>query len=1180
MQKDRINIRHFLTLYIILGLAVVAFILTKLVREEVATSKYQSRYLSEVSERLSFTLEPGPSSSIRYPGNGPYDLRLGYTAMPDMLTRLKKSGFEIAAQAVPSPMMNQLNDYGLFTVYREKTQAGLRIVDRTNQPIFANIYPTHGYPNFESIPPVILNTLLYIENRELLDNTNPTINPAVEWDRLGFASLQMIAHKFGLNGNVPGGSTLATQIEKYRHSPNGYTNSLTDKFKQMSSASLRAYLLGSNTLKMRQEIAHAYLNSMPLAATPKVGEVHGLGDGLDAWFGANFDDVNRLLSTDALKSTEQISPQQAQAYRQILSILLSQRRPSYLLGRGYNALQTLADSYLRLLATQGVISPALRDAALKIKTTRLPASKLSNQFMVEKKTQSVLRTRLAKVLATKSNYELDRLDLTAKTTIDYSTQQAVTAALRQLNDSKEAAQAGLFGTKMLNGTIDLSPIVYSLMLFERTDKGNLLRIQTDNYDQPLDINEGIRIDLGSTSKIRTTVHYLEILAELHKQYKDRSATELKQIQLQLHPRDYLSAWVIAQLSANPKMSLQELLNEALERKYSSSPYEGFYTGGGVHHFNNFNKADNNSIVTVRHGLRDSINLVFIRMMRDIVYHHMYKQDGMARWIDNPDDPRQQEYLERFADREARVYLQRFYAKYQGKKPEEALSLLTKKVTAKPSRLTMLYQAIYPDHDVSQLNQFLTDHVAKADMAGEDIYELYDKYTPRNFDLQDQGYIIKVHPLELWLVSYLAKHPNATREEVIAASTNERLDVYRWLLKSKKKHGQQRRIMTLLEEEAFKKIHAAWRRVGYPFDRLTASYATSIGASGDRPAALAELMGIIRNDGVRLPAVRFEQLHFAPATPYETILNKAPEKGERIFPAEVAIAARSALAGVVEGGTASRLRGVYTDADGKPLIVGGKTGTGDHRKEIWGERGRLIESKFISRAATFTFFLGEHFFGVITAYVEGPDAGKYHFTSSLPVQILKFLKPVLSPLMNNKPIIKDAAAPVVDTKPVIPTVTSPVAANSNPEPSKEKTSVIIQNPKAVVSVKSTKTAKTIKPTALKSEKNSLTTKASTLNSTSSKFKAEKKALLSKPEKTSTEHKTSTTKSPKTATGNKTPGMKSAKETTGNKAAASKSKETADKKPLTTKTATTSTKKPTTVKKPKPTTDSDVSRDLFN
>ncbi|WP_411728542.1 transglycosylase domain-containing protein [Methyloglobulus sp.] len=996
MNKQALH--RFLTGYIIVVVILVIAVITKIIQQEITTSKYQARCLSEIAKQLSFNLNPGPSKSIRYPNYGPYDQRLGYTLIPDSIGRLEKTGFNITAQASSSPMMDKLASYGLFPIYQEKTRAGLSIVDHADKVIFSAVYPSRGYPNFQAIPPLILQTLLFIENKELLDDRNPTLNPAIEWDRFGFATLQMMAHKLGIADSVPGGSTLATQIEKYRHSSNGYTNSISDKVRQMASASIRAYMLGPDTREMRQQIVLAYFNSMPLSATPKSGEVHGLGDGLAAWFGADFNEVNMLLSPKAFKSHEQISPQQATAFRQVLTTLLSQRRPSYLLGKGYATLQELTDSYLRLMVKQGFITTSLRDAALKVTNVK-PVTSVLNQakFMAEKKTQSILRTRLAKTLGIKSNYELDRLDLTVKTTLDYNLQQAISKALHGLSNPELAHAAGIFGHRMLDGNIDLAPIIYSLMLFEKNPIGNLLRVQTDSFDQPLDINEGIRLDLGSTAKMRTMVHYLELITEIYQHYQGRAPEELRQIAL--HPRDYLSAWVIEQLKTKGDIGLEDLLNEALDRKYSASPYEYFYTGGGLHHFNNFDKSENSKIMSVRHALRDSTNLVFIRLMRDVAYHHLYKPDGIARWLDDPADPRRKEYLERFADHEGRVYLRRFYVKYQGKSPEEAMQLLTEKVQPKVSRFSMLYRSIYPNNDENQFYLFLKSHVKGTDLVNEDIYGLYDKYSIDNFDLQDQGYITKVHPLELWLVRYLTTHPNAPLENILAASYEQRLEVYRWLLKSKRKNSQQRRIMTLLEEEAFKEIHKAWQRVGYPFSKLTSSYATSIGASGDRPAALAELMGVLQNDGVRLPATRFDSLQFASATPYETILNKLPEQGQRIFPAEVAQVARGALAGVVEGGTASRLRSVYTDSNGKPLIVGGKTGTGDHRKQVWGERGRLLESKFISRAATFAFFLGDRFFGVITAYVEGPNAGRYHFTSSLPVQIIKYLKPTLSPLLN-------------------------------------------------------------------------------------------------------------------------------------------------------------------------------------
>ncbi|MBL1264351.1 transglycosylase domain-containing protein [Methylomicrobium sp. RS1] len=1000
MQNKRRILPKIVLLGLLAGLLIVGIAVVKFVREEVETSRYQAHYLSNIGKRISFRLEKGPSPSIRYPEYGPYDQRMGYTLLPEAVDRMTQAGFSVSAQAVSSPMLTQLVDDGFFSIYHEKTQAGLKIYDQTNQLIFRNTYPNHGYPSFESIPPLVLYTLLFIENRELLNEAKVTLNPAVEWDRLGYASLQMVANKLGVDKNVPGGSTLATQIEKYRHSPNGYTNSVIDKFRQMGSASIRAYLWGADTREMRRQIALAYLNSMPLSAAPKVGEVHGLGDGLAAWFGADFDEVNNLLRAATQNSGESVTDRQATAFRQVLCILLSQRRPSHFLGPGFHALQTLANSYLRLMADAGVISGALRDRALKAETLKpLPAESMPvTQFVSEKKTQAVLRARLAQALNVKTIYDLDRLDLTAKTTIDYNTQQAVATALRKLSDPEEARAAGAFGERRLNENVDLSRVVYSLMLFEKTPKGNFLRVQTDNLDQPLDINEGIRLDLGSTSKLRTMVLYLQLVAELYQQYHGQSLEELNKVVL--HPRDYLSDWVITQLKAQPKIGLQTILDQALDRKYSASPGEYFFTGGGLHHFNNFQKSDDYQIMSVRDALRDSVNLVFIRLMRDIVYHYQYRPDGIARWLDDPESPKRQEYLERFADREAQVYLGRFFAKVQGKSEAERLDMLAKRVWLKSSRLTMLYRAIYPDHDVEQLNKFLRNYLPKQILDKEDIYALYDKYSADKFDLQDQGYITKIHPLELWLAGYLAEHPQATREEVIAASAKQRLEVYRWLLKSKrKKAGQQHRIMSMLEAEAFQKIHAAWKQVGYPFGRLTPSYATSIGASGDRPAALADLVGVILNDGVRMPSVRFENLHFAEGTPYETILDKTPNEGKRVFPPEVARAARSAMVGVVEGGTAARLKGVYTDNQGQVIPIGGKTGTGDHRKEMFNARGHMIGSQFISRAAVFTFFMGDRFFGVITAYVAGKDAGDYHFTSSLPVQIVRFLKPTLMPLLN-------------------------------------------------------------------------------------------------------------------------------------------------------------------------------------
>lgn len=106
-----------------------------------------------------------------------------------------------------------------------------------------------------------------------------------------------------------------------------------------------------------------------------------------------------------------------------------------------------------------------------------------------------------------------------------------------------------------------------------------------------------------------------------------------------------------------------------------------------------------------------------------------------------------------------------------------------------------------------------------------------------------------------------------------------------------------RIRILLEEDAFDKILQDWRRQGYPFGRLVPSDGTAIGSSGDRPDALADLMGIIVNDGIRLPTVDLERLQFAAGTPYETDMVAAP-RPQRVLAAEVARTLQRELSTVV------------------------------------------------------------------------------------------------------------------------------------------------------------------------------------------------------------------------------------------------------------------------------------------
>jgi len=219
----------------------------------------------------------------------------------------------------------------------------------------------------------------------------------------------------------------------------------------------------------------------------------------------------------------------------------------------------------------------------------------------------------------------------------------------------------------------------------------------------------------------------------------------------------------------------------------------------------------------------------------------------------------------------------------------------------------------------------------------------------------------------------------------------------------------------------------WQKVGFPFKTMVPSYATAIGSSSDRPVALAELVGILMNDGVRRPAESLTNIHFASATPYETLLERTPHKGERVLAPEVAATVRKAMADVVEQGTARRLSGVFKLSDGKVVTVGGKTGSGDNRFETFSRSGAVISSHATNRTATFVFYIGERYFGVITAYVQGREAENYHFTSALPVTLLKLLAPTLLAKLDKN--FKEP--PTVDETPAEPKANPNISSISQP-----------------------------------------------------------------------------------------------------------------------------------------------------
>jgi membrane peptidoglycan carboxypeptidase len=975
-------------------------LLIALVGLEIKSSWLESRVLAAIAGKLTFSVGDGASDVIQYSGNGPYDERLGYSRLPNFLAKLKSSGFRLASQARESKMFLFLAKLHIYAIYQEKGQAGLELLDRDGKPFYTSRYPSHAYRNFSDIPPIVVSTVIFVENREILDPSHPYRNPAIGWGRLSRAMVNFGLHQIDRTRPVIGGSTLATQLEKIRHSPGGKTRSVEEKLKQITTASLRAYRGGPETISEQQQIVLDYINSIPMAATPADGEITGLGDGLRAWYGEDFAAVNSLLNVQ----DESLNPEQqmvrARAYREVLSLLLALRAPSQYLVREPAALARKTDRYLILLCRQGIISEPLRDKALAEHPDLRPALIEERRVrFVDNKAPNMVRAALLPLLGLKDIYVLDRLDLSVGTTIDNGVEQQVKQFLVGLKDPEQVRKLGLQQYQLL-AEGDPKAMIYSFLLYERVNGENVLRVHTDDYDQPLNINQGTKLQLGSTAKLRTLINYLEIVKQLHDQFQGMSPDELNMIKV--NPNDHITAWAVDYLSTTKEHHLIPMLQEALDRKYSGNPGESFFTAGGLQSFSNFLPEENDWIATVRQAFEQSVNLIFIRLMRDIEQYYLARlPDAPLLPSGKASNAARRRYLAQFADEEGRVFLRGFYEKYEGQSGDQSLETLIQGIHPTSQRLAAIYRIVRPEANLDQFSAFLRSHLQAGVLSALDLKALYQANEPDKFSITDRGYLAHVHPLELWVLNFREHHPRATLSEVMANSQGQRQEVYAWLFQSPSKVAQDRRIKIVMEEDAFKEIWSAWKRQGYPFDTLVPSYATAIGVSGDTPAALADLMGIILNGGIRYPSVTVRDLRFGQNTPMETMLRREPTVGQRVMDPEIASLVHKELIEVVETGTARRAQGGIRLGNGTVIPVGGKTGTGDNQFRVFGQGGYPISSHSVNRTAAFAFLVGDRFFGTVLAFVPGKSAENYDFTSSLAVQIFKDLEPTIKQLMERK-----------------------------------------------------------------------------------------------------------------------------------------------------------------------------------
>src|SRR5439155_18015830 len=124
------------------------------------------------------------------------DERLGYIRLPEFIASLAAHRFGVDSQVRWSPSLSRFVHLGALPIYREKDHIGLRVSDRNGEQLYSIKLPERTYPDFASIPPLVVRSLLFIEDRYLFDREYPERNPAVEWNRFALAASGRIGGLF------------------------------------------------------------------------------------------------------------------------------------------------------------------------------------------------------------------------------------------------------------------------------------------------------------------------------------------------------------------------------------------------------------------------------------------------------------------------------------------------------------------------------------------------------------------------------------------------------------------------------------------------------------------------------------------------------------------------------------------------------------------------------------------------------------------------------------------------------------------------------------------------------------------------------------------------------------------------------------------------------------------------
>jgi hypothetical protein len=203
--------------------------------------------------------------------------------------------------------------------------------------------------------------------------------------------------------------------------------------------------------------------------------------------------------------------------------------------------------------------------------------------------------------------------------------------------------------------------------------------------------------------------------------------------------------------------------------------------------------------------RNSVNLVYIRIMRDIVRHYASSTPGAAaRILEDAENPLRETYLARYVDQDGRIFIHRFYQHHKPLGPGQMADELYARTGHNPMRFTVVFRYLEPRASLEAFVAALHKHVpASASLGQKALETLYRTYAPDAYSLTDIGYLAQVHPLELWVVKTLRAAPETDLATLYESGMGCASRSTTGCSRPAARTSQDIRIQSLLEVEAFR-----------------------------------------------------------------------------------------------------------------------------------------------------------------------------------------------------------------------------------------------------------------------------------------------------------------------------------------------------------------------------------------